>query len=145
MEKKVVRIQHIKHVSGVIVVILIRHNAQRQGKRVITATGKMTLKDVAEISIGRKWVMRTRGIIWLPLLSSLIQNLALIMKSLQYKLYFLKFLIIKKYLLRNDTKELLPQKTYNDELITEKTDTEESVLNNNSTALEQNLSIYKRD
>ena len=51
----------------------------------------------------------------------------------------------KVFVEKNDTKELLPQKTYNDELITEKTDTEESVLNNNSTALEQNLSIYKRD
>ena len=51
----------------------------------------------------------------------------------------------KVFVEKNDTKEPFVQKSVNEELITQKTDTDESVLNNNSTALVQTLSIFKRD
>ena len=58
--RKKVRIQYRKHVLGVAVVILIRHNVQRQGKRVITSTEKITSKEFADVSLGRIRVMGNR-------------------------------------------------------------------------------------
>ena len=46
--------------SCVVVAVLIQHYGQQQGKRVITATRKITVKDDAEISIGQKRVMGNR-------------------------------------------------------------------------------------
>ena len=51
----------------------------------------------------------------------------------------------KVFVEKNDTKEPLVQKTDNNKLITQQTDTDESVLKDNSTALVQSLSIFKRD
>ena len=51
----------------------------------------------------------------------------------------------KVFVEKNDTKEPLVQKTDNNKLITQQTDTDESVLKDNSTALVQTLSIFKRD
>ena len=45
----------------------------------------------------------------------------------------------------NEIKEPLAQKTDNDKLITQQPDTDESVLKDNSTALVQNWSVFKRD
>ena len=61
---------------------------------------KSHLKEFADKSLGRIQIMGNRWITLLPLLPSLGLNLILILKSLQYRLYFLTFLIIKRYLLR---------------------------------------------
>ena len=51
----------------------------------------------------------------------------------------------KVFAKKNDMKEPFVQKTDNDKLITQQTDTDESVLKDNSTALVQTLSIFKRE
>ena len=51
----------------------------------------------------------------------------------------------KVFVEKNKTKELLVQQTDGDKLITQQTDTDESVLEDNSTALVQTLSVFKRD
>ena len=94
---KVVRILHRKHVLGVVVVILMRHNVQKQGKRVITTERCCRNKYRSNTGHGKSL---NHLLSFLPFLTL---NLTLIMKSLQYKLYFLKSLIIKKYLLRKTT------------------------------------------
>ena len=51
----------------------------------------------------------------------------------------------KVFVEKNKTKEPLVQQTDGDKLITQQTDTDESVLEDNSTALVQTLSVFKRD
>ena len=51
----------------------------------------------------------------------------------------------KVFVEKNAVKEPLVQQTDNDKLITQETDTDESVLKDNSTALVQTLSVFKRD
>ena len=100
LEEKVVRIQHRKHVLGVAVVIFIPYSVQRQGKRVITAIKKNHFERVCRQRF-RSNTGHGESLNHLTASSPITRSESdSIMVSLQYKLYFLTFLIIKRYLLR---------------------------------------------